>query len=139
MNVNILLNPDAPPSRDDVGAALGASAPYFDALLGLTAAYTQEWKHYGAKYGWKLKVHADSKTLVEVTIADGWLLASLALRAPEHQALRDGPTASIMAALLDGDAGASEGYGLKIDVRDQGSYDKLAALLNPVMAMRATG
>lgn len=138
MSINILLNPAETPDRAAIHAALGASAPLYDALVALTATFEQEWRHYGNKYGWKLKIHADSKTLVEVTIADGWLLASLTLRAPEHQALRDGPTAPIMAALLDGDAGASEGYGLKIDVRDQASYDSLAGLLVPVMALRAS-
>lgn len=137
MTVNILLDQAQAPTDDVLGRALGPTWPQFVALREATAACEQDWRFYGKKYGWKLKVHAGDKTLLELTVADGWFMVAMAIRDKERQALAADPAPRSLAGLADGGVKASEGYGIRIEVRDQAACDQARALARFIMVRRS--
>ncbi len=136
MSVNILSDEAQAPTDELVEACLGATWVYFEELRALTARCDQDFRHYGKKYGWKLKVHADHKTLFELTVADGWFLVSIATREIERQEFRSDPDAR---ALVDVGAAetARDGYVIKIEIRDRASCERAKALARFIMARRS--
>lgn len=130
MSINVLNEKDPQPTEAQIKAALGPAWVHYEALEKLTAACLREWRHYGKKYGWKLKVHAEDKTLFELTVAEGWFLVAMALREKERQDLQ----ADAATRALAGDA-SPEGF-LKFEVRDPASFERTAALVRFIMARR---
>ena len=130
MSINVLNEKAEQPTDTSVKAALGPTWIHFEALQALTSAFEREWRHYGKKYGWKLKVHADDKTLLELTVADGWFLVAMSLREQERKDLK----ADAATRTLAGDA-SPEGF-LKFEVRDPASAERAAALVRFVTARR---
>jgi hypothetical protein len=131
--INVLLEKAQAPDDELVQGVLGKAWPFFEEIRAQTRSCAQDWKHYGNKYGWKLKVHADDKNLCEVTVANGWFLVAMAIREKERQDLA-GDTR--LAELAGAGAKASEGYGIKVEVRDQASCEHAKALLLFIMARR---
>lgn len=124
------LNEAVEPTEAQIKAALGRAFVHFDAFAALTAGFEREWRHYGKKYGWKLKVHADDKTLAEVTVGDTVFLVAVSLREQERQDLKADPA---MLELL-GEV-ADEAF-FKFEVRHEASFARMAALVKFVMARR---
>jgi len=131
MSINVLNEKAEQPTDVQVKAVLGPTWEPFEALRAATAGFEWEWRHYGKKYGWKLKVHAGDKNLFELTVADGWFLVAMALREKERQDLK----ADAASHALAGDA-SPEGF-LKFEVRDAASFEKTATLVRFIMARRA--
>lgn len=144
MSVNVLLEKSDMPTDERIKAILGGAWPLYEELRGATQACAQEWKHYGKKYGWKLKVHANDKTLFELTVAQGWFLVAMAIREKERLELMADPSlASSSLASLDVASPpappaqpAQEGYGIKVEVRDAASYGRTMSLVRFIMAQR---
>lgn len=126
MSTNVLNEAAERPTDARVKAALGPVWEHFEALRAATATCEHEWRHYGKKYGWKLKVHADDKVLFELTVADGWFLVSLALREKERLELK-GDALNELAS--------PEGF-VKLEVRDPASSERALALVRFVMTRR---
>jgi hypothetical protein len=124
------LNEAVEPTEAQIKAALGRAFVHFEAFAGLTAGFEREWRHYGKKYGWKLKVHADDKTLAEVTVGDTVFLVAVSLREQERKDLEADPTTL---ALL---GEAADGAFFKFEVRHEASFARMAALVKFVMARR---
>jgi hypothetical protein len=139
MSVNVLLDGAHPPVDGVIQQALGSTWPFFVAVREATAACTQDWRHYGKKYGWKLKVHAGGKSLLELTVADGWFLVAMAIREKERQALAADPAATGLASLAAGGIKAAEGYGIRIEVRDRAARDQALALARFIIGQRSIG
>ena len=131
--MNVLLEKAQTPDDGLIKGVLGATWPLFEEVRSQTKSCDQDWKHYGNKYGWKLKIHADDKNLCEVTVADGWFLVAMAIREKERQDLAGDAR---LAELAGAGAKASEGYGIKVEVRDQASCERAKALLQFIMARR---
>lgn len=126
MRTNVLNDAAERPSDPQVKAALGKAWDHFDALRAATASCEHEWRHYGKKYGWKLRVHTDDKVLFELTVADGWFLVSMALREKERLELKADPLAELV---------SPDGF-VKLEVRDAAACERAFALLRFVMARR---
>jgi len=47
--------------------------PWYESILASAEGFEREWKHYGKKYGWKLKAHDGRKALFELTIGTAGL------------------------------------------------------------------
>ncbi|HEY0880139.1 MAG TPA: DUF3788 family protein [Archangium sp.] len=119
------------PTDDQVKAALGPAWEYFGVLRRLAASCEQEWRHYGKKYGWKLRVHADDKVLFEVAVAEGLFVVALSLREQERLALKADTTNEWATR-------SPEGY-VKLEVRDAVSSERASALVRFLMAQRELG
>lgn len=128
MILNVLNDAAEQPTDAQVKAALGLAWEHFEALQLLTAACEREWRHYGKKYGWKLKVHADDKVLFELTVAEGLFVLGLSLREQERQDLK-ADTANEWATR------SPDGF-VKLEVRDLVSRERAVALVRFLMAQR---
>jgi hypothetical protein len=126
MSINILMDRAQEPDDELVRGSLGATWPFFEELRAATAACEHDWKHHGKKYGWKLKVHAGGKNVLELTVAAGWFLVAMAIRETERRDLAADSAA----------AAAPEGYGIKIEVRDRASCERAKALVASIVATR---
>ena len=131
--MNVLLEKASVPDDGMIKSVLGATWPFFEEVRAQAGPCRQDWKHYGNKYGWKLKIHADDKNLCEVTVGDGWFLVAMAIREKERQDLA---TDTRLADLAGAGAKASEGYGIKVAVRNQASCERAKGLLQFIMARR---
>jgi len=136
MPINALTDKARVPDDTVIAASLCETFVFFAELRAATAAYAQEWRHYGKKYGWKCKVHADDKTLLELTVADGWFLVTMAIRETERAALSADPAMAALADPRHAAAAQREGYGIKIEVRDRASYERAVAIVRFITARR---
>jgi hypothetical protein len=124
---NALMNETEQPTDTTVKAALGAAGAQFDSLKTLTSDCEHEWRHYGKKYGWKLRVHAEDKVLFELTVSEGFFLIAMSLREQERKAFEAD-------AALKQNATA-DGF-LKFEVRDDASAQPATAVVRFLMAQR---
>jgi hypothetical protein len=138
------------PNAAAIEAALGSGYTRYEAIMEAAAGFMADWKFYGKKYGWKLKVHDGDKALLELSVMDTELRVSIAAREAEVEALRAGTVGTIgtvgtagadglsFAALL-ADGKAKEGWGIRIAVVDEASCARACALIKAVAAMRLKG
>ena len=130
MSDNVFLEEHPSPDSAAIAAALGEAYPWYEGVLEAASGFQQDWRHYGKKYGWKLKVHDGDKNLFELTVADGWFLVAMALREQERKdLLADAATLALAGAA------SPEGF-LKFEVRDAASFERAAALVRFLMARR---
>jgi hypothetical protein len=136
MNENYFLEESPSPDPAAIEAALGDGYPWYEGVLEAAEGFQADWKHYGKKYGWKLKVHDGTKALFELTVAPGNFRIGMAVRERELLALRGDPAlAAELAGLLAADK-AKEGWGIRIAVDDAGKYEQARALIKAVAALR---
>jgi hypothetical protein len=120
MNPNAFIGRTKPPSDADLAAALGAAKPLWDLIvadmardLGLTGS---EWKSYGAKHGWSVKLQRGKRTIVHLAPCAGsfhvlYILGDRAVAAA--RAARLGVTAT---KPLDAAPRYPEGTGIRLEV-----------------------
>jgi hypothetical protein len=145
VNNNIFSEESAVPDEAAVRTALGKGYARYEALLVAAEGFTPEWKYHGKKYGWKLKIHDGDKALAELSIvgskgeADGsgaLILLGVAARGLEVEELRDDPGLEPeLTAFLSG-SGAKEGWGLRIEVRDEASGKLARGLIERLAELR---
>lgn len=128
MILNALNDAAEQPTDAQVKAALGPAWEHLEALRLLTASCEREWRHYGKKYGWKLRVHADDKVLFELTVAERLFVVALSLREQERQDLK-ADTANEWATR------SPDGF-VKLEVRDSASTERASALVRFLMTQR---
>jgi hypothetical protein len=134
---NLFLEENPAPGPASIAAALGDRGRLYAAILEAASGFQADWKHYGRKYGWKLKVHDGSKTLLELTLVPEGIRVSIAAREAEMQALRAGSEAG--RPELAEAAHAKEGWGIRLTVADEAGCAKAAALIRAVAAFRLRG
>jgi hypothetical protein len=133
---NYFLSAEPAPDAASIAAALGEGYALYERILGAAAGFEQDWKHYGGKYGWKLKAHDGVKALFELTIAPGAFRVSIAARESEMRALReDSELAALLAPALD-TAKSKEGWGIRVPVADEASCSRAIALIRAVAEIR---
>jgi hypothetical protein len=126
------------PDPAAIRAALGDKYPWYEGILAAAEGFERDWKHYGRKYGWKLKLHDGDKALAELTVTPAGLLVGVAAREAEIEELREeaeGAAGSPLAELLS--AGKARGsWGLRLFVGDEGAYGRARALVGAVAELR---
>ena len=136
MNDNLFLAELPAPEPASIAAALGQAHPWYEGVLGATEGFEREWRHYGKKYGWKLKIHDGAKALLELTIGTGGFRIGLAARERELELLRGDPLAApVLAAFLD-DRPEKEGWGIRIEIVNEARYAQALVLVGALAALR---
>ncbi len=109
------------PDDADLAQVLGAAKSHWDALVAHIRERcpdaTHEWKHYGAKYGWQLRVVFRKKALVYLIVHRGGFNAALALRPPAVAALRDAGLPEELVREIEAAKDAHEGRPARIFVK----------------------
>jgi hypothetical protein len=133
---NVFLEPSPSPDPAAIEAALGGAYAWYLGVLEAASAFVQDWKHYGKKYGWKLKAHDGTKALFELSVTTAGLRIGMAVRERELQALRaDAAVAAELAELLDAQK-AAEGWGIRLMLDDERRYRQALLLIKSVAQMR---
>jgi hypothetical protein len=136
MNDNLFLAEFPAPDPASISAALALAYPWYEGVLGAAEGFEREWRHYGKKYGWKLKIHDGAKALLELTIGTGGFRIGLAARERELEILRGDPLAApVFAAFLD-DKPEKEGWGIRIEVVSEARYNQALVLVRALAALR---
>lgn len=124
------------PGDADLAAALGAAKPHWDALIAFVREAcpeaAHEWKHYGAKYGWQLKVVRAKKALLYMIPHRGGFNAALALRPRAVEALRGAGVPEDLVREIEAAKDAPEGRPARVFVRTK----KDAALAAKLVALK---
>jgi hypothetical protein len=137
MSDNYYMDGTVCPTDDAVQLVLGEKFAWYEAILDLCDDFEQQWKHYGKKYGWKLKVHDGAKTLLELTVDSACFRIGMAVRERELKVLRANPeTAAKLGELLDADKFA-EGWGIRLTIDDAKRFEQAKALVAAIATMRS--
>jgi len=117
---NAFVGRNAPPSDADLAAALGPLKPLWDELtdglgeeLGLTE---REWKSYGLKHGWALRLRRGKRNIIHIAPCLGSVRVLLILGDRAVEAARSGGGKAIV-RLLDDAPRYPEGTGIRLEVK----------------------
>jgi hypothetical protein len=127
------------PDPAAISAVLGDKVRWYRGIIEAASGFQQDWKHYGKKYGWKLKVHEDAKALFELTVTTADVQINLAARESEVQALRSDPAAAAYLAKILPEGRSKAGWGIRIVVYDEGAYEKALFLIKKLAEIRRAG
>ncbi len=122
------VQPVQPPSEEEIRARLGHAFPLFQALME-DADLRPEWKFYGPKYGWSLKLFEKKRNLCFVGVEQGELSIAFILG---EKALARALDADLPAPLADKVRHARtypEGYGVTLSVSKKADLDSVRRLL----------
>ena len=119
------------PEASELSAALGRSQPLWEALVeGLPAGLVPEWKFYGAKHGWQLKVLKGKRAVLYLIPHDGYFTAAVALNARALAALGgSGLPPDLVREIEDGPK-LPEGKAARIQVTTRAQLAQVRTLLD---------
>ncbi len=113
--------PSAPPDDAALARLLGAAKRPWDELLRFVdekcPGAAREWKFYGAKHGWQVRVVARKRALLYLIPREGRFTAAVALRETAIAALRaDRAVPAALLRELDAARAAPEGKPARVEV-----------------------
>jgi len=121
-------SPPEPPRDEDIRAKLGDVFPLYHELLE-DPALVPEWKYYGAKYGWSLKLFEKKRNLCFINPKEGLFdVAFIYGDRAVQEALAASPRADIE-ALLRGARHYPEGWGVRVTVGSEAELGQVRLLL----------
>lgn len=131
---NAFLGKTARPSDADLEKALGRAKPLWDQLVAELASEhdvtTREWKSYGAKSGWSLRLLRGKRTIVWLVPSAGSFEVAFVFGEKAVAAIRESGMPAPVLRMLDGAPKYPEGTGLRFQVKagkDIAVVKKLAA------------
>jgi hypothetical protein len=102
-------------------------------LAGLDGV-TSEWKFYGQKHGWQLKVMARRRALLYLIPRRGHFVAALALREPAIAALREHGVPEPLVREIEEAKPSPEGRPARVEVRGPGELSLVKQLISTKLA-----
>lgn len=122
MHINAFINKPRRPSETELKLALRPVKAYWDRLIEEAremGVADQEWKSYSPKYGWTLRLKKQKRTILYLSPAVGYFLASLVLGDRAVEAARRGGLSKGELKILGTAARYPEGTAIRIDVKKQ--------------------
>jgi hypothetical protein len=106
--------PEMTPLLGETRKLWEALCTFLDELEGVTG----EWKFYGEKYGWQLKVTAKRRALLYLIPRPEHFTAAMALREPAIAALRERGIPEPLVREIEAAKASSEGKPARVEVRN---------------------
>ena len=132
---NAFLGKTTRPSDSDLEKALGRAKPLWDQLVAELASEhdvtTREWKTYGAKSGWSLRLMRGKRTIVWLVPYGGCFQAAFIFGEKALTAIRQSALPARVLRMLDEAPAYPEGTGLRFAIKaakDIALVEKLAAI-----------
>ncbi len=116
--------------------AFGAIHPAYKEILKLIEAYSREWKFYGPKIGWQLKVTQKGKALFYLTPQDGSFRLGFAVRDKEKEVLLNSKLSAKAKEELAGAKRYLEGYPLRLKVKKESDMREVRLVVDTLKALR---
>lgn len=118
MSVNAFAGRAKPPSEADLAAALGAAKPAWDRIVvdvaGDLRLDGREWKSYGPKHGWALRLQRGKRNVVHLAPHEGCFTALLILGDRAMKAARASGLSESALRILDDAPRYPEGTGIRL-------------------------
>jgi len=131
---SILTDKSLVPDDRALGAALGASFRIWTELRSaIDSAYgpvTPEWKHYGAKSGWVLKVLRGKRNLFFMIPGKGQFAASFVFGDRAVDAIEESGLPQSIVTAVKGARRYAEGRGLRLEVRNRAVASRVLKLVD---------
>jgi hypothetical protein len=105
-----------PPADSEMKTALGSLHPAYAQVIKHIDGYLQEWKFYGAKYGWQLKVSNEGKALFYLIPRGGSFSLAFAVREHEKASLQKSKLPAGTRKELASAKKYAEGYALRLHI-----------------------
>lgn len=136
MSDNFFMAESPAPDEASLGAALGERYALYKRIMESVEGFEAEWRHYGKKYGWKLKVHDGEKALLELSAGPGGLRLAIAAREDELEELRSDEAAAAALEALLGPGGPKGGWAIAASVADEAGCASAVAILSALAEIR---
>lgn len=120
------------PSDAELARRLGRAKKHWDVILDALSVHdglVREWKFYGAKYGWQLKLVSRRRAIVYLIPRDRGFTAGLALNDAALEAVRRGRFPAALLREIETAKAAPEGHPARIDVTGAEQVDLVIRLV----------
>jgi hypothetical protein len=124
------------PSDHELKNVLGMAYPVYEEIIRLTKDVSREWKYYGPKHGWQLKVSQKKKALLYLIPQKGSLRIGMAVREHERDALLTLNLPSTIKKELSASKKYAEGYPLRLLIVKKSDLKIARLVIDTVKAMR---
>jgi hypothetical protein len=132
---NAFIGRTAPPTDEDLNAALGSTRPLWDqALATLSNRFALgewEWMSYSPKAGWSVRVRKGKRNILYMTPCRNTFRLSFILGGKAVQAANEGKTPARVLKLIQSGTKYPEGLGIRWEVKsaqDLAPIETLTAL-----------
>jgi hypothetical protein len=127
---------DAAPDKLILKQVLGAVHPSYKEVLLLIEFCEQEWKFYGARHGWQLKVSKKGKALLYLIPLDKSFRLGFAVRDLEKRVLLKLKLPAKVKEELESAKRYPEGYPLKLLVKKESDMKAVRLIVNTLKELR---
>ena len=127
---------EAVPDELELKKALEGVHPAFEEILTLIKGYSREWKFYGAKLGWQLKVTKKGKALFYLTPQQGSFRLGFAVRDKEKEVLLNSKLPIKAKEELAVAKKYPEGHPLHLQVNKRSDMNAVRLVVDTLKALR---
>ena len=127
---------DVIPDELKLKRVLGDLFLSYQEVLSLTEDFPHEWKFYGKKFGWQLKVVRRGKALLYLVPFKNSFRLGFALREKERDALLNSKLAAKAKAELEMARKYPEGYPVRLNVNKASEMESVRLIIQTLKAMR---
>lgn len=124
------------PDERQLKDALGAVYDDYMDILKLTDGFAREWKYYGTKYGWQLKLVHKGKALFYLVPMEKAFRVGLALRDSEKDALLRSKLPEKAKQELKSAKRYPEGFPLRLTVAKKGDMRAIRLVVDALKSSR---
>jgi hypothetical protein len=138
MNTAYYDKKEVAPDEPKLKKALGGLYSAYKEVVGLTDAYAHEWKYYGKKIGWQLKVTRRGKALLYLTPLEKSFRIGFAVRENERDQLLNSSLPLKTKEELATTKKYPEGYPLRLEIKSKTDMRAVRAVLEVLKESRSS-
>lgn len=129
----------AKPDEASLSGMLGETKPHWDAIVAQVSSeypsLVHEWKFYGAKHGWQLRILRKKAVVLYLIPHEGSFLAATALKKPALALLHASGLPPSFIAEIEGTKAYGEGVPARLEVTDAKHVGVVLRLLALVLGV----
>jgi hypothetical protein len=137
MNTVYFVQKEVTPDESKLKKALGELYSAYKQVLELTEAFDQEWKYYGKKHGWQLKVVRKGKALLYLTPQEKSFKIGFAARENEKERLLNSSLPPRTKEELATAKKYPEGYPLQLEIKGKADMRSVRLVIDVLKELRS--
>jgi hypothetical protein len=138
MNTAYFDQKEVTPDESKLKKALGGLYSAYKEVLELTGAYDHEWKYYGKKFGWQLKVTHKGKALLYLIPLERSFRIGFGVRENERERLLNSSLPPKTKERLAVAKKYPEGYPLRLEIKSKTDMRTVRAVLEVLKESRSS-